>query len=145
MTAIRDLPEWMREFRDPLPSWTPPDELRKPTPSPPMNLALTMLTSSVIGNDLVDLIGSWISSMAGLNMWFKRPGRRALREGEYPRLLVLPGNVAERIHGFWLAYLRAVEESRAGEESSRGVAEPEYQALLDAVRDGTQAIRAAME
>ncbi|MEU6408839.1 hypothetical protein [Microbispora sp. NPDC046933] len=135
---VDNFPDWMREFRDPPPSWTPPEELTVPTPVPSLNLALSILASPTVGNDLIELVGSWISAMARLNMWYKDPGRRPLREGEYPRLLVLPGNVAGTIYEFWQAYLRTLENPSAE------CGDREYQALLDAVRDGTQVIHAAM-
>lgn len=126
----------MREFRDPLASWTPPEELAGPTPSPAKNLALVILQSSVVGNDLIELIGNWISAMARLNMWYKDPDRRSLRQGEYPRLLVLQGNVADTIWGAWQAYLFALKESE-------GISE--YESLLNTVREGVRTIRDAME
>lgn len=135
---MSDLPAWMQEFRDPLPSRDPPDDLKVPTHSPAMNLAISMLASSVIGNDLIDLIGSWISAMARLNIWFKDPDRRNLRQGEYPQLLVLQGNVAERVYNCWRAYVLALEKP------SIGVADREYEDLIDAVRDGTRIIQDAM-
>ncbi|WP_214416145.1 hypothetical protein [Sphaerisporangium fuscum] len=137
---MEDLPEWMQEFRRPQASWTPPDGLKGPTPFPPLNLALTMLSaSSIIGNDLAELVGLWIAAMARMNMWLKAPGRRPLDKGEYPRLLVLQGNVAGRIYDFWQVYMRA-----AGDASTEH-GEREYQALLDAVHDGVKEIQAVME
>lgn len=139
VAKISEFPNWMQEFRDPLPRWTPPDELKRPTPSPSINLALVILASRNIGNDLIDLIGSWISVTARLNMWYKDPGRRDLREGEYPKLLTAQGNVAGKVFHSWNAYMRAFDDP------SKGFGESEYQELLDVVRGGTLEIQALME
>ncbi|GAA4635199.1 hypothetical protein GCM10023196_079730 [Actinoallomurus vinaceus] len=136
---MKDFPSWMHAFRDLPPSWTPPDELKKPTHSPARNLALAMLVSDLIGNDAIELIGEWISAGARLNIWFKNPERRNLGEGEYPELLQLQGKVAERVYASWCSYKSAI-----GEPSSES-ADPEYQGLIDAIRSGITMINDAMK
>lgn len=128
------LPEWLREFRNPPPSWEPPDELRDPTPSPALNLALLMLASEVVGNDLIELIGSWISVMARLNIWFKGTVQGRLPRGAYAELFVLQGKVAEAVYGSWNSYREAL-----GDPPTEG-AEQEYDALMKAVREGVARI-----
>jgi hypothetical protein len=56
------LPEWLEEFRDLPSAWDPPEELAVPTHSPGLNLALIMLASRIIGNDLAELVGLWIAA-----------------------------------------------------------------------------------
>jgi hypothetical protein len=137
---MKDFPAWMDQFRNPPQGWTPPDELKQPTSSPPVNLALSILADPAIGNDLMDVVGLWLSSLARLNMWYKNPNRRKLHEGELPQLLVLPGIGAERIYNSWRAYTHALEKASKGE-----FAELEYQELIAAVRDGVQAIQGVFE
>jgi hypothetical protein len=136
---MRDFPEWMQAFKD-LPSgWVPPDELRTPTHSPAKNLAIALLVSDILGNDALDLVGRWISEMARLNIWFKDPERRNLRDGEYPELLQLPGKLAERIYVSWCSYKSVVGES--SDESADQV----YRDLLDSLRSAIDRLIDAME
>jgi hypothetical protein len=131
---MNDFPDWMQAFRNSPPSWTPPDELKTPTHSPGMNLSLAMLVSDLVGNDVIELVGAWISAMARLNIWFKDPKRRNLREGEYPELLQLQGKATERVYASWCAY-----KSALGDPPIQS-ADREYQHLIGALCDGVRMI-----
>jgi hypothetical protein len=124
------IPDWLEEFRKPPPGWDPPDDLKTPTHSPALNLAVSILTSNLIGNDLSELVGLWIAAMARLNMWYKDSAREKLPRGAYVQLFVLQGKAAEGIYTSWCVYRAAIGDPPVGD------ADGEYDDLMQAARDG---------
>jgi hypothetical protein len=49
--------------------WERPAELRSPTKSTELNLAIVMLGSESIGNDCIELVGEFLVQVSGFNTW----------------------------------------------------------------------------
>ena len=57
---------WLGELP---PAWEPPDELRAPTKFTYLNLAVMLLRSEIIGNDLLEQVGILLAEWARFEVW----------------------------------------------------------------------------
>ncbi|MGX1403790.1 hypothetical protein [Streptomyces ambofaciens] len=66
---------WLEEMPE---GWPTPAEITGPTAVPVTNLVLLMLSSEMLGNDLVELIGEFIAEDARFNSWIGAEGKHEL-------------------------------------------------------------------
>lgn len=113
-------------------SWRAPAELQSPTRVPEINLAIKMLSSEMIGNDIIEQLGRFLSADAAHNMWFATAGKRSRTPHELALLNVQSSEILGRIYEAWHQYSTTLE--RAGRRA--GTADLEYAALRAALEDG---------
>ncbi|WP_141698525.1 hypothetical protein [Streptomyces lushanensis] len=51
------------------PNWEAPEQLRGPTASTAINLAVQMMGSNMIGNDVIEVVAEFVSTKAGIELW----------------------------------------------------------------------------
>lgn len=123
------------EWLDEVPSgWSPPAELRVPTGMVRVDLPIMMLSSSALGNDLIDLVGQLLSESARFSMWFGSEAKRRVSSPNQLAVLSLTTNEQlHRVYEAWVPYINACEES--GGKVGRIDSEERSlrQALLDAI------------
>lgn len=122
------------------PNWEPPKVLLAPTGSPPMNLAVQMIGSNIIGNDLILAVAEFVAAEARLEMWMAR------LDPPIPLSYVFPpdrssSNALRIAYEAWVVYEKAHILARG---KVRHVAN-ERAALLAAVRESTAILLRAQE
>ncbi|WP_380284051.1 hypothetical protein [Kitasatospora purpeofusca] len=50
-------------------NWEAPDRLRSPTASTTVNLAVQMMGSNIIGNELIEAVAGFVSAKARVELW----------------------------------------------------------------------------
>jgi len=124
----------MEKFWEPdLPvGWRHPHELDGPSTSPLTNLAIRMLSSDVVGNDIAESVGLVIAADARFSVWHGEGGGRktpTLRE-----LADLRVAGSEIFHGIYVAWKELEGLADGGDRVARHSA---YQALLHELRKAT--------
>lgn len=51
------------------PNWEAPENLRGPTASTAINLAVQMMGSNMIGNDVIEVVAEFVSTKARIELW----------------------------------------------------------------------------
>jgi hypothetical protein len=92
--SLKDLPE----------KWVPPEELRQPTELIRLNLAILILAADTVGNNVLELIGEYVSEEARLHNWFGTEARKTLGIGRIAELANRNWNAQRHIYEAWLAY-----------------------------------------
>jgi hypothetical protein len=110
--------DWLLELpRD----WERPEDLRGPTKSHELNLAILMLSSEKIGNDSIELVGAFVSEVARFNRWFDSKAKGEQSERDLAKLYLLHQACTRRVYEAWSAYREAMPSlggARPGNESS---------------------------
>ncbi|MGH3750152.1 MAG: hypothetical protein ACRDT8_22450 [Micromonosporaceae bacterium] len=97
--------EWLDEIP---PEWSPPAELKSPSKNPSTNLAIQMLSSDSLDNDLVDLVGQFISEKARFNLWFLLEAKKKASSLKELALLGLVYNHQSRaVYEVWTDFIDA--------------------------------------
>jgi hypothetical protein len=121
--SVDEWGEWLDEVPD---GWQAPRELREPTRIPLTNLIIKMLSSEMIGNDIVELIGKLLAEEAVHSMWCGAVGKRELDVKEFLLLGVKRSEIVRRVYEVWIAFSEKIE--RHGRR--RGTADQERAALV---------------
>ena len=119
--------EWLK---DQPPAWEAPESLRVPTSSAELNLAVQMLGSNIVGNDIVEAVGDFVAAKARLELWVGR------QDPPLPlvRQFAIGRSVSDVVRVAYEAWLRYEEAHRmAGGKVAK--IDSERQALLAAVRE----------
>jgi len=119
--------------------WQAPADLKQPTTNPSLNLLIQMLSSQVLGNDAILLVGRLIAEQALFSMWFGAEAKKSGTPKELALLTVKSSAVTGRIHGAWQAFVTAFE----GSSRLAGSAEEERLALLETLRTGIRELAEA--
>jgi hypothetical protein len=128
---MNDLPDgfkWLLEAPEP---WKYPTDLRGRPNGPTINLMIDIITSNLIGNDIIETAGKMISAYAALNNWIGSGGARGTGFEGLATLEAEMSYVARDIHRAWVAFRDAFAPTRRV-----GVAEAEEAALRQALLDG---------
>jgi len=96
---IEDLPE----------AWVPPQELMLPTDNPRLNLPIQMLASSTVGNDVIELIGQFVTQGAAFSRWHGAVGNRTKEPRELAMLSLRRSEGVRNVFESWKKYLNAFE------------------------------------
>lgn len=131
-----NLPEdwkWLDELPE---TWAIPEEIRTPTRIPQHNLSIRMLSSQMIGNDVVVLLGTWLTKYAEFNMWgaTKGKGVAAVSVRDLAFRVAESRDITRRIYVAWREY--EVKMEATGRRFNSG--QPEYDALVVSLRDGIE-------
>ncbi|MFI0406043.1 hypothetical protein [Actinomadura sp. 3N508] len=136
MASIPDEWKWVSELP---PSWEPPKELRYPARSPHLNLAVILLGSGIIGNDIIKLVGGHVALQAEFTIWAEQHDPpKSFKDKTLYGLLALEG--VGSVYRCWLEY-SAVFHASGG---LVGTYETERAALVAALEDAIKSIKDAM-
>ncbi|MER7514874.1 hypothetical protein [Streptomyces sp. NPDC126499] len=120
------------------PNWEAPENLRRPTASTTVNLAVQMMGSNMIGNDVIEVVAEFVATKARIELWM---GHRE------PALTLGQKFAVGRAHS---EGLRIVYESWVDYERAYGLAggkisqvNQEKCALIGAVREATAVLARA--
>ncbi|MEU2616842.1 hypothetical protein ABZ642_01565 [Streptomyces sp. NPDC007157] len=114
------------------PHWEAPEELRVPTASVAINLAVQMMGSNMIGNDVIEAIASFVSAKVQIELWMGR------HDPPLPlqRQFVVGRVTAEAVRGVYESWVEYEKVFRlTGGKASKIVREKEE--LIRAVRKAT--------
>ncbi|MFD5326076.1 hypothetical protein [Streptomyces sp. NPDC127092] len=117
--------EWLRQLQ---PSEELPERLCVPTASPPLNLGVQVISSNIVGNDVVELAAQYMAEYARLELWMgsHEPPLGFQQQFERGRA---PSEAMLAVYGAW------VEFETAYQASGRKV---------DRVRDERERLKAAL-
>jgi hypothetical protein len=128
---MAELPdEWKFLERGPE-EWEAPPELRTPPRSATINLLLQIVSSDLVGNDVLEAVGHVLSKYAALNGWIATTGAGELGFEGMSRVAAEISFVSRDIYLAWLAFRSVFEPERRV-----GVGEDQRSALLHALREG---------
>ncbi|WP_372410410.1 hypothetical protein [Streptomyces luteireticuli] len=115
------------EFLEELPDkvWPVPEEIAGPTGSLSSNLAIRMLTSDALGNDMVALVGDYLAEGARFNWWFGSYGKGRVSIRQMSECSSLSRESVRMIYEAWRKFSQVYEESNR----TAGVAQAEYEEL----------------
>lgn len=123
------------EWLDEVPSgWSPPAELRSPTGMVRVDLPIMMLSSGILGNDFIDLVGRLLSESAKFSMWFGSEAKKKVSSPKQLAVLSLMTNEEfYRVYEAWSSYTDAYEASGGRAGGSDMEEHSLRQALVDAI------------
>ncbi|MDX3314914.1 hypothetical protein P1S61_38835 [Streptomyces sp. ME08-AFT2] len=84
--------------------WDPPAEVKGPTAVWMHNLVISMISSEIIGNDLMRLLGGVVSEHAGFNLWVLEEGKRILEVEELLDRSSALEEVVHKVYDAWRVY-----------------------------------------
>ncbi len=117
--------------------WERPAELRRPTKSTELNLAIIMLGSESIGNDCIELIGEFLAQVSRFNTWIGTGVKGVASEKELARLYILQQDSIRKVYEVWKSYSVALD-SRGGV-----LPQQEYDQLLATLRSSNASLAEA--
>ncbi|WP_143219808.1 hypothetical protein [Actinomadura sp. CNU-125] len=92
------------------PSWIPPEEMRRPTRHPHINLTIAILGSGIIGNETAILVGEYIVAYSRVTMWATQSNPP--KDFKEKTLLAHSASeTVEKIYKSWLEYATAFRAS----------------------------------
>ncbi|MGW4290371.1 hypothetical protein ACWEIK_25945 [Streptomyces sp. NPDC004673] len=127
------LPEgW--EWLDEIPSgWVPPEELRVPTGIVRIDLPIRMLSSSALGNDLIDLVGRLLSESARFSIWFGSEAKKIASPKQLALLSLTEGEQHHHVYEAWISFFDAYNASGRKAGSFDSEEDDLRQVLLDSI------------
>jgi hypothetical protein len=129
--TVAELPdEW--KFLNQLQDWEAPPELRTPPKGPTINLLLQIVSSDLVGNDVIQAAGRMLSSYAALNAWVSTEAAGELDFEVVSRVAAEISFATREVYVAWIAFRAVFEPVRRV-----GVGVDERSALLLAIRNGT--------
>lgn len=135
MGELMDVPEsW--EWLVGQPQWDPPEELKAPTSNWMHNLAISMLSSGLMGNDLVEALGNVLSRYAKFNLWIQGEGKRVLDAKELLERAAALERVTATLYEAWNTYRIRYE----GNGRKLGTAQDERRELGETLRAAVAAL-----
>jgi hypothetical protein len=111
--------------------WDAPPELRTPPRSSTINLVLQIVSSDLVGNDVLEASGRMLSSYAALNGWLSVDGARQLGFEGMSTVSAEVSFVVRDTYTAWIAYKEVFGRTRLV-----GIGEDERSALLLALENG---------
>ncbi|GGS04803.1 hypothetical protein GCM10010269_49700 [Streptomyces humidus] len=134
--SVSDDWAWLEEMPE---EWPTPAEITGPTAVPATNLVLLMLSSEMLGNDLVELIGEFIAEDARFNSWIGAAGKRELSMRQVAECSALLRECTKSIYEAWCDFSQAHERA----QRAAGSALPERRALFDNLKSASEELRNA--
>ncbi|MGW0933828.1 hypothetical protein [Streptomyces sp. NPDC002666] len=113
---------WLEGMPSP---WSAPDSARKPTASILTNIVIAMLSSEMLGNDLIEIAGELQAEHARFNRWMGALAKSSLSLEETFRLNAAANDAVRRVYEAWISYSTLFEEG----QRKVWVAVPERQVL----------------
>ncbi|MBY8343996.1 hypothetical protein LXH13_00540 [Streptomyces spinosirectus] len=136
MMSVPEEWAWLEEMPE---GWPTPAEITGPTAVPATNLVLLMLSSEMLGNDLVELVGEFIAEDARFNSWIGAEGKHELSMRQVAECSALlrecTKSIYEAWHDFSLVYERA--------QRAAGSSLPERRALFVNLKSASEKLRNA--
>ncbi|MFJ7247094.1 hypothetical protein ACIQWA_20950 [Kitasatospora sp. NPDC098652] len=112
--------------------WEAPDRLRSPTASATINLAVQMMGSNMIGNELIEVVAGFVSAKARVELWASR-SRPPLTLEQNFAVGQAASDALRIVYESWVVYERAYNST--GGKIFR--LEKEASALILALREAT--------
>jgi len=107
-----------------------PDDLAGPTKLSNVNFVIRVLESELVGNDIVEVLGRFLTEVAQYNSWFAQHVDGKVPPERHAALYTVYRDITETVYGPWKDY-----EIACGSAPPDGDIEPEYQAFLAALED----------
>ncbi|AZS87596.1 hypothetical protein AB0465_21500 [Streptomyces griseoviridis] len=136
MMSVPDDWAWLEEMPE---GWPTPAEITGPTAAPATNLVLLMLSSEMLGNDLVELIGEFIAEDARYNRWIGAEGKRELSMRQVAECSALLRECTKSIYEAWCNFSQVHERELRAAESAL----PERRALFVNINSASEKLRNA--
>ena len=136
MMSVPDEWAWLEEMPE---AWPTPEEITGPTAVPATNLVLLMLSSEMLGNDLVELVGEFIAEDARFNSWIGGEGKRELSMREVAECSALLRECTKSIYEAWGDF----SEVHEGAQRAAGSALSERRALFVNLKSASEKLRNA--
>jgi hypothetical protein len=125
--------EFLGDMPDP---WEPPEELRKSGRSSMLNLIIEMISSTFIGNDILQAAGKVLAEYAAFNEWCSPAGAGRLDFEQQTRRSLEISYLTRDVYTSWRAFA-----DRFGPVRSVGWAVAEREALLSTLRRAESELR----
>ncbi|MFB8001340.1 hypothetical protein [Nocardia sp. NPDC056000] len=112
--------DWIND----LPDWDAPEELTKNDVPPTHNLAILLLSSNLVSNEIQALVGRYITEVANLNVWLSAGGQQRLDARAFVTLTSHVEQYTRRIYESWKELEAALNSTHdiAPEESRSRIA-----------------------
>ena|SRR5690348_18408503 len=111
---------------------------------PGINLVMRILESGLVGNDIIELLGQFLTEIARYNTWFASKVDGKVSPETHAALYTLYRDVAPKIYEAWKQYeIVCSTASPVGEQSDD--MKPEYYALKAILRGAIDELSAARE
>lgn len=124
------IPEEWAWLNDLPKEWVTPADLRGPTSDPDTNLVIKMLEAQALGNEMVDLLGRFLSQYALFHLWFQREAKPSdIPDQELALVSLVPRRQTRNVYLAWNEFASAFE--RCGRMA--GSANLEHEALRSAL------------
>jgi hypothetical protein len=107
--------EWLEDLPE---SWDPPMELKAPTSIPMHNLVISMISSGIIGNVHIRLLGGLTSEYAEFNLWVPIEGKRLLSARQLLECSSALEEMVRRVYEAWDSYRGQYEAEGARANSA---------------------------
>lgn len=127
---------WLEEMPE---AWPTPEEIAGPTGIPTLNLVIVMLSSEMLGNDLLELAGDFVAEEARFNRWIGTDGKSRLSMRELAEHSLLLRECMKSIYTSWSEFAKAHEEANR----AAGSAEAERQLLYANLKSAVEMLRQA--
>ncbi|MFC0436007.1 hypothetical protein [Kutzneria buriramensis] len=104
----------MRDFFDPdgPPVWHGPSELAGPTKVLVVNLAVSVLSNDIVGNDITEAVGLYLAAYARFNVWYGNGAGGGKGPAELSAIRAWSGELSKSIYDAWKNYERAFGAAR---------------------------------
>lgn len=122
------------------PHWVAPARLRAPTASPSLNLAVQMLGSNKIGNDLIEAVAQFMIAHAQLELWIGRHEPPLSFRQKFAIGQVTSGALRSAYES-WVTF----EEAHDAARGKVGMIQAERSALFASIRESTDVVARATE
>lgn len=134
--SLPDDGAWLDDLPE---TWPTPEEISGPATAPTTNLVVLMLSSEMLGNDLVELVGEFIAEEARFNMWVGSEGKREISMRQLAECSLLLRECTKSIYNAWHDF----SDVREAAEGAADSALPERDALLVALKAASEELRLA--
>jgi hypothetical protein len=129
---MSDLPDGYEWFLEPPEPWKYPTELKRRPSGPTIGLLVDIISSNLVGDDIIEAAAKMITAQAALNKWLRsRPGSWEDLEG-LARLVRDESYIVRDIYHPWVAF----RDATASACRDVAAAEAERAALFQAIMDG---------
>jgi hypothetical protein len=106
----------------------PPDELSSPTGIANLNLVIRILESELVGNDVVELLGQFLTEVARYNTWFANEVDGKVSQETHAAVYTTYRDVTSKVYEAWKQYEIVCSTAPPSDDADDEM-EPEYYGL----------------